>query len=93
MKRAELYDVVDHWLSYWTYASAVSTVNVAVSSVVAHTSKVDETSLQSEQQARDYVAGSWDESLRLWYRRGHPNNTPRGSAAVDDITEGTELKV
>ncbi|KAL0052582.1 hypothetical protein WJX82_004239 [Trebouxia sp. C0006] len=39
-----------------------------------------------------YITGSWDESLRLWYRVGHPNNTPRGPAAFDDLTEGNNIK-
>jgi len=40
-----------------------------------------------------WSVGSWDESLRLWYRVGHPNNTPRGSTAFDDLTEGINIKV
>ena len=41
----------------------------------------------------EWCVGSWDESLRLWYRVGHPNNTPRGSTAFDDLTEGNDIKV
>jgi len=46
-----------------------------------------------EQMQSDWSVGSWDESLRLWYRVGHPNNTPRGSTAFDDVTEGIDTKV
>ena len=38
-------------------------------------------------------AGSWDESLRLWHRVGHPNNTPKGSTALDDLTQDSNTKV
>ncbi|DBA82705.1 TPA: hypothetical protein ACH3X1_006940 [Trebouxia sp. C0004] len=39
-----------------------------------------------------YITGSWDESLRLWYRVGHPNNTPRGSTAFDELTAGIDTQ-
>ncbi len=45
-----------------------------------------------EQLQSQWSVGSWDESLRLWYRVGHPN-TPRGSTAFDDLTEGINIKV
>ncbi len=46
-----------------------------------------------QQMQSEWSVGSWDESLRLWYRVGHPNNTPRGSTAFDDLTEGNNIKV
>ena len=38
-------------------------------------------------------AGSWDETLRLWHRISHPNNTPKTSSGVADTTQGNEQEV
>lgn len=48
---------------------------------------------KQQQMQSQWSVGSWDESLRLWYRVGHPNNTPRGSTAFDDLTEGNNIQV
>lgn len=38
-------------------------------------------------------AGSWDETLRLWHRISHPNNTPKASSGVADTTQANEQEV
>ena len=38
-------------------------------------------------------AGSWDESLRLWYRIGHPNSTPKSSSGAADTPQGDKQEV
>ena len=38
-------------------------------------------------------AGSWDESLRLWYPLGHPNNTPKASRGAADAPQGEQQQV
>ena len=37
--------------------------------------------------------GSWDESIRLWYRPGHPSNASKGSPAPEDAEGASQLKV
>lgn len=38
-------------------------------------------------------AGSWDESLRLWFRIGHPNSTPKSSSGLADTPQGDKQEV
>ncbi|KAL3157712.1 hypothetical protein ABBQ32_012143 [Trebouxia sp. C0010 RCD-2024] len=37
-----------------------------------------------------YITGSWDESLRLWHRIGHPSNTPKAYGGLPDARQAKQ---